>query len=87
MNSNQGLTNQTKPRKKTMAILKIAHDVADAAVVRIESLVEKTLNYDCNWNGATIEIERDDFTSVECSDDIAGSQLLSQVNQIISSAE
>lgn len=66
-----------------MATIKVAHNVSDAALARIESVVENTLNYDCNWNGANIEIERDDFTCVECTDAVAGAQLLSQVNRAI----
>lgn len=54
-----------------MTTIKVAHNVSDAAIARVEAVVEKTLNYDCNWNGASIEIERGDFTCVDCDDAIA----------------
>lgn len=66
-----------------MAIVRVSHNVSDAALARIEAVIEKTLNYDPNWNGASITIERDEFTCVECSDDLAGAQLLAKINRAI----
>lgn len=66
-----------------MAIARVSHSVTDAALARIEAVIEKTLNYDPNWNGASIAIERDQFTCVECSDELAGLQLLAKINQAI----
>jgi hypothetical protein len=70
-----------------MAVLKVSNDVSEAAMERIEAIVEKTLNYDPDWSGAEIVIKRDDCTCVECSDEVAGSQLLAKVNRAIDGAD
>jgi hypothetical protein len=67
----------------TMAVVRIAHEVSGESLLRIEALIERTLNYDVNWNGATIDIERGDFTCLVCNDKVAGAQLLSKVFAVI----
>ncbi len=66
-----------------MTTIKVSYNVSDSAIARIEAVVEKTLNHDCNWNGASIEIERADWTCVECNDEADGVLLLAKVNQAI----
>jgi len=66
-----------------MAIIKVAHDVSEEAIARINILREQVLNHDCDWSGAEITIERGEFTCVECTDEIAGSQLLAKVQKAI----
>jgi len=66
-----------------MAIIKVAHNVSDVAISRIEQVADETLKHDCNWSGAEITIKRGEFTCVECTDEIAGAQLLAKVHQAI----
>jgi hypothetical protein len=66
-----------------MATVKVSHNVSESALERIEQVVERAMNYNPNWNGVDIKIERDDFTCVDCRDEVAGAQLLAEVNRAI----
>lgn len=62
-----------------MTIIKIAYEVPAEAVARVESALEDVALRDPNWNGAEFSVERDDFTCVETSDELAGTSLLHSV--------
>lgn len=66
-----------------MATIKVAYDVNAKAYAAIEALASETVENDVNWNGATINVERDDVTCVDCKDEIAGAQLLNRVYAVI----
>jgi len=72
------MTNQNK-----VTVINLAHEVSDAAVERVRRLVDNVLSRNPNWSGAEIEIERDDFTWVDCSDELDGSMLLASVVRAI----
>ena len=46
-------------------IIRIAYEADQAAVQRVQSLLDEVTLSDPNWNGAHFEIERDDFTSMD----------------------
>lgn len=66
-----------------MATIKVAYDVTAKAFAAIEALAVETVENDVNWNGAEISVERDDFTCVDCKDEIAGTALLNKVYDLI----
>lgn len=67
-----------------MTKVQIAYEVHEAAMKRVEAVVESALLYDPNWSGATIEIKRADYTCVfDCDDEVAGTILLGQVSRAI----
>lgn len=68
---------------KIMATIKVAYDVNAKAFAAIKALAAETVATDVNWNGAEISVERDEFTCVECNDEIAGTILLRQVFDLI----
>lgn len=70
-------------KQNQITVVKVAFDVSDEAVERVEKIVDDVLMRDPNWNGSQIEIERDDFTCVDCSDEVAGAVLLSKVQRAI----
>ena len=65
------------------ATIKLAHEVSEEACARVEAMVAHKLLYDCNWSGGQVDIEVDDFTCVDCDDELAGSLLLIAVNKAI----
>lgn len=62
-----------------MTVVKISHEVPADAVARVRSLLDLVEMREPSFNGADIRIERDDFTCVECDDQIAGADLLQRV--------
>lgn len=68
-----------------MAIIKVAYEINANAYNAIKELAKETVERDVNWNGSVIKVERDDFTCIDCEDEIAGAQLLSKVYNIIDS--
>ena len=66
-----------------MATIKVAYDVSDKAFEAIEALAVETVETGVNWDGAEISVERDDYTCVECNDEIAGTALLREVYDLI----
>lgn len=66
-----------------MAIIKVAYEVSAQNFAAIEALAAETVAADVNWNGAEISVERDDYTCVECKDEIAGAMLLTEVFGLI----
>lgn len=69
-----------------MATIKVAYEVSEKAFKAVEALAVETVETDINWNGAVIDVERDDYTCVECNDEYAGTQLLRYVYDVIDSA-
>lgn len=66
-----------------MATIKVAYEVSAENFAAIKALAAETVATDVNWNGASIEVERDDYTCVECKDEIAGAMLLTEVFGLI----
>lgn len=67
-----------------MAMIYIAHkDATENTMRKIRELAEETMLRNPNWNGADIKVETDDHTWIDCSDEIAGAQLLSDVVDVI----
>lgn len=66
-----------------MATIKVAYEVSAENFAAIKALAAETVATDVNWNGASIEVERDDYTCVECEDEIAGAMLLTEVFGLI----
>lgn len=62
-----------------MTTITLAYEVTAEAAARVEAALADTAMRDPNWNGAEFQIERDDFTSVECNDEYAGTSLLHSV--------
>ena len=69
-----------------MATIKVAYEVSEKAFKAVEALAVETVENDINWSGAIIEVERDDYTCVECNDEYAGTQLLLYVYDVIDNA-
>ena len=53
----------------------------------LEELCADLLNQDCNYSGESIEVEVDNFTSIDDANGIRGASLLAQVNQVIAHAK
>ena len=61
----------------------VAEHVSATAFSRVQALAEQTSLRDVNWNGATINVERGDFTCVEGSDELRDTILLNAVDRAI----
>lgn len=68
-----------------MTTVQIAYDVPDVTVTKIEAHLESVAARDINWNGATFEIERSEFTCIadDSVDEYEGTRLLHEIFQII----
>lgn len=66
-----------------MVTIKLSHSVSDDKKREVEKMAQDEVLRNPNFNGAEIEVNRDEFTCVEDSDEVRGSILLSKVNAII----
>ena len=64
-----------------MTTIKIAYDVSDDAVARVESALNDVLLHDANWSGAEFKIERDEYTWIEGDESHNAASLLHSVIQ------
>lgn len=62
-----------------MTTINIDYDVSDDAVKRVRAALDDVAKRDPNWNGAEFTIARNDFTSIDSDDEIAGASLLHSV--------
>lgn len=62
-----------------MTTVTIDFSVSEEALARVERALEQEAARNPNWNGAVFEIEREEYTSVQCRDEYAGTDLLHNV--------
>lgn len=71
-----------------MIKIKLSCDVSAAAKRAVEKFAEEIVLDDCNFSGAEIAVEYDDYTCVEDSNDAyRGASLLYAVQHVIDEAE
>ena len=61
----------------------IDSNVSNAAFEKIQAMASRAVFENLNLNGASINVERGDFTCVDGPDEIAGAQMLADVHRII----
>jgi len=59
-----------------MATINIAHKESAEAVERVRNALQKVVWTNATWSSTRFEIARDEFTRIDCEDEIAGRQLL-----------
>lgn len=65
------------------ATITLDSTVSADAFARVQALAEEVVLRDCDWNGASISVERGDYTSIDCQDEVAGTALLARVYRAI----
>jgi len=66
--------------KITVYIENSKFDGNEAEVIK---LLEKASLHDCNFSNRDFSVEKNDFTYVECEDEMLGKIILNDVNDII----
>lgn len=68
-----------------MTTVQIAYEVPAVTVAKIEAHLDALAARDINWNGATFEIERSEFTCIadDSVDEYEGTKLLQEIFRII----
>lgn len=66
-----------------MTTIHIAYEVSDAAMGRVEALLNEVAERDINWNGADFQIVRDDFTCIPGDESADAVNLLYQIEAAI----
>lgn len=69
-----------------MTTIKIAYEVPENIIAKIEAHIKETVRCNISWNGAVFKIERDDFTHIQNNDSADAVSLLYEINNIISGA-
>jgi len=62
-----------------MTTITIPYSTPAAVVAKLEAALDDTAATDPMWNGAEFDIERSDFTSIDCNNEIDGTALLIEV--------
>jgi len=67
-----------------MATIQIAYEVSDAAVARVEAVLDDVAKFDSFWSGADFRIERADFTCIPDHDGDDAGRLFNKIQAAIS---
>lgn len=62
--------------------IKVSHDVSEETLASIELMAEREALHNPAFAGG-INVERDEFTCVDCENEYSGAELLSKVNRIV----
>ena len=65
------------------ATITVDFSASAEAFARVEALAAETVLRNVNWNGATLRVERGEFTCIDGADEIAGAALLNDVYRAI----
>ncbi|MFC0708813.1 hypothetical protein ACFSVK_19480 [Azorhizophilus paspali] len=66
-----------------MTTISIAYEESEAAVARVEALLDEVVMRNPNWNGAVFQIVRDDFTCIVDNESYDAVALLRQINDAL----
>ena len=66
-----------------MTTIQIAYEVSAEKFREIKDFLSKVAVNDCNWNGTTFNVERDDFTCIPDDDSADAVSLLIEIQSII----
>lgn len=66
-----------------MTTISIAYEEPQAAITRVQSLLDEVALRDPNWNGADFQIVRDDFTCIVDDDSYDAAALLTQIHDAL----
>ena len=66
-----------------MPTVQISRDVSNAALLRVQSVLDSQSLNNPNWNGAEFKIERDDYTCIPDDDSADACSLLILINRAI----